>query len=146
MIIWRKSNLAPPILCGKLFLEIIFLFLLFAIINCKVVYSSDAKDFYNKGIEYFKKSSYSEAIASFSRAIEIEPTWPLAYIYRGMSYEKLYRFNEAISDLSRAIEIKPQFAEAYVFRGHVYNENAYYHKAIYDYNTAIKISDSLEEA
>lgn len=46
-----------------------------------------------------------EAIADFSRAIELNPDYALAYGNRGVAYQGLQRYRESLSDLNRAIEL-----------------------------------------
>ena len=45
------------------------------------------------------------AIADFTRTIEIDPEFSLAYGSRGLVYRNLQRYRESLSDLNRAIEL-----------------------------------------
>ena len=60
---------------------------------------------------------YNEAIADYSKAIEIKPNKDQAYYNRGIAYYILEKYNEAIADYSKAIEIDPKYQAAYYNRG-----------------------------
>ena len=61
-------------------------------------------------------------MADFSKAIELNPDFALAYLDRGVAY--LIEFkdcNGALPDLNRAIELNPNLGKAYLARAFCYN-------------------------
>ena len=50
---------------------------------------------------------YDEALADFSRAIELDPGNAWAIASRGETYRLMGRYDEALADFNRAIELDP---------------------------------------
>ena len=55
---------------------------------------------------------FVEAIASYNRAIEIDPTDATTHCNMGVALNNLGRFEEAISSYRRALEIDPSLKQA----------------------------------
>jgi tetratricopeptide (TPR) repeat protein len=87
----------------------------------------DAEFYYNRGVAYYNKGQYDEAILDYGRALEINPRLAKAYFARGNVYDKLGQHDEAILDFTKTLEINPWYAEAYYNRG-----RSYYVKKEYD--------------
>ncbi|WP_243375598.1 tetratricopeptide repeat protein [Geotalea sp. SG265] len=62
---------------------------------------SKAEEFFEKGLEAQKKKEIDEAIAYFSKAIEIDGSYDSAYGRRGHCYFEKGDYNKALSDLIR---------------------------------------------
>ena len=58
-----------------------------------------------------------QAIADFSRAIELEPENATAYRGRGVAYNESGDPDQALADFERAIELQPDEATTYYSRG-----------------------------
>ncbi len=58
-------------------------------------------------------------IRDLTRALEIDPTFELAYFERARTYRKIGRLEEAVADYGRAIEADPALVPAYIERGEV---------------------------
>ncbi|MBI2552795.1 tetratricopeptide repeat protein [Candidatus Uhrbacteria bacterium] len=54
------------------------------------------------------------AVDAFSRAIELEPSNPVLYLWRGQLQSAMQKPEEARRDLERAIELKPNYLEAHI--------------------------------
>ncbi len=80
----------------------------------------NSKVYYNYH-QIFEKSKYDKSIEDFSKAIELNPSYP-TYFGRGKIYKKLKHYPEAIEDFSKAIELNEKFADAYQNRGIIYCE------------------------
>lgn len=63
-----------------------------------------------RGINHKLAGRNSQALADFSRAIELDPGYAWAIAQRGEACRELGRFEEAIADLSHAIELNPAVA------------------------------------
>lgn len=70
--------------------------------NSKPPNSTDAKTYYEQGMEQAKRGRYQEAIEDFSYAIRINYDYAEAYKYRGIAHSKLGDNQKAISDLEQA--------------------------------------------
>jgi tetratricopeptide (TPR) repeat protein len=92
------------------------------------------------GNRNYYKTDYETAINDFSRAIEINPNYDLAYNDRGATYNKLGKYNEAIVDFNKAIEINPNLDLAYGNRGTTYYILGKYNEAIVDLNKEIELN------
>ena len=87
----------------------------------------------NRGIAYQHEGDYDRAIESFTKAIELNPTYAIAYYNRGNAYRDKDNFDRAIADYTKAIELKPDFVEAYNHRDDVYYAKGDYDRTIAEY-------------
>ncbi len=101
---------------------------------------------HNSGLDYFDKGLYDQAIADFTRAIEINPWLAEAHVNRGIAYEKKGQIDQAIADYNKAIEINPGLAESYHNRGVAYFNKGQHDQAIADFTRAIEINPGHAEA
>ena len=62
-----------------------------------------SKIYFNRGLAYDNQGRYDQAIANYSRAIELNPDYVSAYYNRGNAYDNQGRYHQAIADYSRAI-------------------------------------------
>lgn len=98
-----------------------------------------------------------KAIASFERAIELDPGFPLAYIGLSIIYHGRF-FNvdpnpkweeKAYILVEKALSLDPNLAEGYVMRGHMLwtLANRFPHeRAIAEYRRALALNPNLSEA
>jgi tetratricopeptide (TPR) repeat protein len=68
--------------------------------------------YYNRGVAYAGKGLYDQAIADYTKAIELKPDDAEAHYNRGLEYEKLGQRDEAIADYRQAISLEPGMKEA----------------------------------
>ena len=99
----------------------------------------------SQGILYNNNGEYQKATAAFTKAIELDPNFALAYSNRGWVYINLGQYEQAIADCTKAIELDPSLAFAYNSRGWAYTELGQYEQAIADYNKAIELDPSLRQ-
>lgn len=105
-----------------------------------------AVDFFSRGNAHSNKGQYDQAIADFSKAVEINPRFAEAYYNRGNAYRAKREYKEAILNYTKAIEINPtNDMAAYQNRGHIYIVIGEYDRAISDFNKAIEINPRLAE-
>ena len=108
--------------------------------------SLDAEAFYRRGAAKRKQGLLSEAIADYSRAIELRENYPEAYNNRGVAKEKQGLHAEAIEDYDRAIELRQNYPEAYNNRGNVKQFLGLLSEAIPDYGRAISLRPNYSNA
>lgn len=71
-----------------------------------------SKAYYTEGIRlYYREGRYEDAIASFDKAIEIEPTHAFAWHDRGICLRALEKNEEALASLTKALELDPNDEE-----------------------------------
>ncbi|MHC4504898.1 MAG: tetratricopeptide repeat protein [Planctomycetota bacterium] len=85
-------------------------------------------------------------VDEFTKAIELKPGDPKAYLGRGINYAETGDLDRAIADFTKAIALKPDDAEAYNARGDAYRKKADYDRAIADLTKAVEFNPRLAEA
>ncbi|MBG1260882.1 tetratricopeptide repeat protein [Nostoc commune] len=111
-------------------------------------------DYYQQGYTAYKDRDYEKAIASFTGAIEQEPTHPRAIVNRGNARYNMKDYEGAVVDYSQALKINPNQTKALVNRGNARymlaeysnDPDLEYNLAIADYNRAIGLDNNEIEA
>jgi putative GTP pyrophosphokinase len=91
----------------------------------------------HRGMAYFARSNYEEAIADFAESLVLNPKSYKAVYYEGIVYSVLQRYSQALDAFNRSLEINP-FQPYCLFR----RAQAYFHledfpKALADCDTAL---------
>ena len=81
----------------------------------------------------------SEALASFERAIALEPQCVEAHNYRGMALQQLQRSAEALASIERALSLRPESAELHNNRGNLLRHLQRFAEALASYERAIAL-------
>lgn len=100
----------------------------------------NAAEWFEKGYAASMSGNHTEAITAYSKAIELNPQFALAYNNRGAVYAKLGNYSQAIKDYDKAIKLSPQDAGNYHNRGNAYVELGNYNQAIKDYDKTIELN------
>lgn len=92
-------------------------FLLYLVFVTSLTFGQTAEEYISRGNTktYFK--DYNGSIVDYSKAIEVDSNFSLAYYNRGISKYNLQNYNEAILDYDKAIELNPNYSDAYTNRG-----------------------------
>jgi tetratricopeptide (TPR) repeat protein len=93
----------------------------------------------NKAVKLAQSGAYDEAIAEFTRAIQISPNDARIYTDRGRVYHRMNRFPEAMEDFSKAIELAPKDYAGYSERGAVQVSQNQMEAALADLNKALEL-------
>lgn len=132
-----------------------------------IVEPQTAEDFLKRGKEKLYEARYKEAMADFTRAVELDPKLTEAYLERGRLYIMIGTFEKqkssaekyqirqtlapgetppksenslkAIADFTRVVELDPQSSEAYRLRGVIYNWEEDYELAAADFRSYLKL-------
>eukprot|EP00800_Vazella_pourtalesii_P019116 TRINITY_DN63_c0_g1_i1.p1 TRINITY_DN63_c0_g1~~TRINITY_DN63_c0_g1_i1.p1 ORF type:complete len:405 (-),score=118.64 TRINITY_DN63_c0_g1_i1:343-1557(-) len=79
------------------------------------------------------------AVATFTEAIQLNPSSALLYAKRASLYVKLSRPNAAIKDTTEAIKLNPDSAQGYKWRGRAHSLLGHWADAAHDLQTALKL-------
>ena len=84
-----------------------------ALLICFNSFGQTAAEYHLDGMKKVLNEDFYGAIADYTKAIEIDPNYDLAYAFRGVSKYYLEDYYGAIADYTKAIEIDPDFDYAY---------------------------------
>lgn len=98
-----------------------------------------AADYNLRGVRYFLRARYDDAITDFSKAIELDPKFARAYANRADSFRRKKDYDTALADCAEALRLDPRDPPAYNVRGNVFAAQGDKAKAIADYSQAIQL-------
>jgi tetratricopeptide (TPR) repeat protein len=111
----------------------------------KTTKNTEAEKFCNNGLDLLIQQKFDQAIAAFTKAIELDPKYADAYNRRGDAYNQNKNSGSAIVDLTKAIELSPKKVQLYVHRGSTYFVyEKKYELAIEDFTKAIELNPKNE--
>jgi tetratricopeptide (TPR) repeat protein len=85
------------------------------------------------------------AALSFTKAVERDPNFTLAYLARASSYLELKQDELAIRDFTKVLALDPQNESALADRGNAYSEKGEPYRAISDFSAAIPLEEKKED-
>lgn len=88
-----------------------------------------AADYLAQGDYELERGNPSQALAAYSRAIELDPASAQAYNNRAYVFMTLQDYAHALPDLDKALALRPDYVNALMNRGDIYN---YYYAIDYD--------------
>ena len=93
-----------------------------------------------KALTFYSLGEYTEAIAAYNQALEIDPKNIWLWNNRGEAYVKLKEFDRAISDFKTAIELDPDRSFVpWNNLGKLYYQQQNYQQAVRSYDEALDI-------
>jgi len=101
------------------------------------VFGQNAKKCYKSGQRFVKDKNYSDAIAQFTRAIEINPEYYKAYLERASVYEGIDKIFEAAADYNKACTFLEKKPDVFYNTGRLYYELGKYNEALKKVNIAL---------
>ncbi len=107
---------------------------------------TEAEEHSDKGVEYRRQGRFDDAIAQFTKAIELDPNLAEAYFNRGNTYAILLDLQRAVEDYSEAIRLDAQNVLAYANRARAYTMLSRDQEAEQDFEKAVELgfdADSL---
>jgi len=113
-----------------------------------VTHAESANRLFDEGYSLHQKGDLYGAIKLYSRAIEDNPVFAMAYQMRGAAQQRLKKYPQAISDYAMVITHgEPYFkAVGYYNRGIVHNMTGAYSEAIADFTQAIELDKKMAGA
>ncbi|HVJ81688.1 MAG TPA: tetratricopeptide repeat protein [Planctomycetia bacterium] len=95
---------------------------------------------------YFRLQQYEEAVADYSKAIELDPTHAQSRGNRGVAYARLDRLDLALADQTKTIELDPKLAMAWINRGFANSNLGRPDQAVADASKAIELDATYANA
>jgi tetratricopeptide (TPR) repeat protein len=93
----------------------------------------------NRAFAYVGKGLTDQAIADYTKAIELEPENAVAYAGRGIQYGNKGLYDQALADENKSIALQPNDARTYNNRGIIFMAKGYYGQTIADATKAIAL-------
>jgi lipoprotein NlpI len=66
--------------------------------------------FNNRGLAYYNKKDYDQAIRDYDRAIGLQPNHSPAFVRRATTYQEKRQYERALADYEAATQVDPKFA------------------------------------
>jgi tetratricopeptide (TPR) repeat protein len=92
------------------------------------------------GLSYLKLGRYQEAIATFKKAIQLNPSSASAYNNLGFALFRVGEYEEARKQYQMSIKLDPYYFKAYSNLGGLLGDMGEYEEAVRVLNTAIRIN------
>jgi len=96
-----------------------------------------------------REQQYTDAIAAYSRAIQLKDDLIAAYINRGIVYTKLGEYDKAIEDYTTVVKKSPNTRNELIAlsnRSHVYYDKGDYERAFADADAVLRREPGMPEA
>lgn len=118
------------------------------LLTAGITLAESANSFFNQGFEKHLKGNLAGAITLYSKAINENPAFTMAFQMRGIAEQQLKKYPQAINDYSMIITLgEPDFkAVGYYNRGIVKNITGDFAGAIPDFSQAIEFDKKLAGA
>lgn len=100
----------------------------------------------NRGLEYFDRGHYDQAINDYTASLSLDPRNADTYNNRGNAYHAGRDYDRAIADFDRAIAIDPAHSLAYNNRAIAYGRKGELDRAIEDFSQAVAIDPAYASA
>jgi tetratricopeptide (TPR) repeat protein len=98
------------------------------------------------GLDKYRDGNMDGAVADFTKALELNPSYIGAYNNRGLAKSAQGNFDGAIADYSAAIKLKPAYVEAYFNRGTAEFFQGNFDAAITDYTKTLELKPDHQAA
>ncbi|MCP1663274.1 tetratricopeptide (TPR) repeat protein [Methanocalculus sp. AMF5] len=120
--------------------------LLLALVLCPAAAAENESVFFhiNEGCDYVEARQYTKGIASFDRAIELEPGFSLSWYNRGVAFQEMRRYDEALESYNQAVALDPYNPDTLFNRGIVLQTLGRYEEALEAFEMALAIDPNDE--
>jgi tetratricopeptide (TPR) repeat protein len=98
-----------------------------------------AEVYVTRGTAYFELWNYEQAIADYTKSIEINANDAKVWHYRGLAFEQIEQYELALKDYAHVIELDPLFEDAFINQGTTYGKMGDYPRAIASFSRGIEI-------
>jgi serine/threonine-protein kinase len=112
----------------------------FAAFDRSLILVPRAEGFRWRGLTKQAKTQYDEAIADYTKAVDLDPKHARAIMNRGTAKQARGRVDDAILDYTHALELDPKLLQAWINRGNGRYGKGQVDDAIKDYDKAIELN------
>lgn len=120
--------------------------LLFTLLGGGFLCAQTADQFLATGVVYFQRGQFKEALAAFSKVIQMDSNHALAHTNRGLVRYRMGDMDGALADHNKAIELDPALSDAYTNRGGVHLAQGDKGAALADHSKSISLNPKSVEA
>jgi tetratricopeptide (TPR) repeat protein len=99
--------------------------------------AQDYLDYYEQGEFALRVQKWDRAVELFSKSLQDNPKFFVAYHNRAVAYSKMGEYDKSIQDLQKAIQLNPDYPDAYGLMGLVYEIKKDYPEALKVYQEAL---------
>lgn len=100
-------------------------------------WADDYLDYYEHGEFALRVGKWERAIDWFTKSIQDNPNFFVAYHNRAVAYSKMGEYDKSIEDLKKAVQLNPDYPDAYGLMGLVYEIKKDYPSALQVYREAL---------
>lgn len=97
-----------------------------------------------KGVEFYQKGKYTEALECYDRAIEIEPLDARAWHNKAATLGKLGKYKEAVKCEDKVLKIAPKFVEAWHNKANFFSSLKDYEEEVKCYDRMLEVNPKLD--
>lgn len=97
------------------------------------------ESWFNLGLKQVSAGEFDKAIASWEKALKINPNLSEAWHNRGSAFGRLGKYEEAVKSFQRALAIEPHNYQAWNDRAHALYQMQQWLEAVNSWDNAIKI-------
>ncbi|MEW6351034.1 MAG: tetratricopeptide repeat protein [Thermodesulfobacteriota bacterium] len=101
------------------------------------VWAEDYLDHFDQGEFALRVQNWKRAVEHFTRSIEANPRFVIAYVNRAIANSKMGNYDKSIEDLKEAAQINPNLPDVYGLMGLVYEIKKDYPAAVAAYQDAL---------
>lgn len=94
--------------------------------------------YFLRGVAKYNLGDLLGAEVDFTRAIEVNPVYTMAYQYRAITRARLGNYNDALMDYQMTVELRPNMPSAYFSRGVTYFLSQQFEKAVDDFSRYLR--------
>ena len=104
------------------------------------IYTPDMPQYHcNEGDSYYGRKQYGLALASYQKALEIDPSYDNAYYGLAFTYRAQGRLDMAIANYSEVIRLSPEYAQPYASRAALYQCMGLFDNAESDLDSYVRL-------
>lgn len=100
--------------------------------------TKEYEGYFLRGVAKYNLDDLLGAEADFTRAIEVNPVYTMAFQYRAITRSRMGNYNDALRDYQHAVELRPNMAAAYYSRGVTYFLSQQFERAVADFSRYLR--------
>ncbi len=106
----------------------------------------EATGYYDRGNLFLNHNKFDEAIADYTRALELHPQMVFAFFNRGNAYAAKNDYDTAIVNFDNALTLNSAFPDCFVKRGLAHFGKGDIPRAVAEYTKAIQLNPRFADA